>query len=473
MPSPHDVRFAEFEVELDTGRLRHRGYRVRLQEKPFRVLAALLESPGSLVTRDELRERLWGGDTFVEFDRNLNTAVYKLREALADTAETPRFIETIPRKGYRFVGEVERGAPPAAADARGPSLPAAPRRTLPAVVGLLLALTSASHVAPSARRTAGLSANPAAREAYFKGRYLIDSRNPERLPQAIRYLEQATSLDAGFARAHAALADALYRRPGGRREAIDRARAAARRAVALDPGLGEAHHRLAVINLYDDWDWAGAAVAFERALAVDPDSALIHHSYAGYFSLLGRHERALAEMRRAIELDPASVAVNADAGWYEFVARRFDAAIAQCRRALELEPRHRGAHYYMLLSHLAKGERDEARDWAVRFLEIAGAPPDVRGRAPVGDADAGLTAFWEWRLSEALARFEKDAAAAADVALCHAALGETPEAIRYLEKAHALHSGWLVPFMRVYPPLDGLRSDARFRELERSLNLPG
>lgn len=97
------LRFADFEADLRTGELWRRGERVRIQDLPFRLLAALLERPGELVTRAELGQKLWGGDTFVEFDAGLNTAVAKLREALGDSAESPRLLETVPKRGYRLL----------------------------------------------------------------------------------------------------------------------------------------------------------------------------------------------------------------------------------------------------------------------------------------------------------------------------------------------------------------------------------
>src|ERR1041385_6646156 len=96
------IRFGPYEADLASGELRKNGRLVRLQEQPFQVLAVLLERPGEVVTRDELRERLWAGETFVDFDQGLNTAISKLRDALGDSATNPRFVETVPRRGYRF-----------------------------------------------------------------------------------------------------------------------------------------------------------------------------------------------------------------------------------------------------------------------------------------------------------------------------------------------------------------------------------
>jgi DNA-binding winged helix-turn-helix (wHTH) protein len=103
---PRLVRFATFEVDLQTGELRKAGVKLKLTGQPFQVLAILLERPGEVVTRGESQKRLWP-DTFVDVDHNLNTAINKIREVLGDEAENPRFVETLPRRGYRFVAPVD------------------------------------------------------------------------------------------------------------------------------------------------------------------------------------------------------------------------------------------------------------------------------------------------------------------------------------------------------------------------------
>jgi DNA-binding winged helix-turn-helix (wHTH) protein len=111
---PGILRFGDFEVDLHSGELRKHGIRIKLQVQPFQILLALLEHPGEVVDREQLQKRIWAPDTFVDFDHGLNNAVKKLREALADDAEKPRFIETLSKRGYRFIGQVEgRNGPPA------------------------------------------------------------------------------------------------------------------------------------------------------------------------------------------------------------------------------------------------------------------------------------------------------------------------------------------------------------------------
>ena len=101
------VRFDAYDVDMRSGEVRKHGIRLKLHRQPFQVLSLLLEHPGDVVTREELRQKLWPGDTFVDFDTGLNSAVKKLRDALCDSAEEPRYIETLPRRGYRFIGTVQ------------------------------------------------------------------------------------------------------------------------------------------------------------------------------------------------------------------------------------------------------------------------------------------------------------------------------------------------------------------------------
>src|SRR5690348_2418385 len=106
------IRFEDFEVDPASGELRKQGVKIKLQEQPFQALIALIERPGGVVTREELQERLWPPDTVVDFDRGLNKAINRVREALGDDADRPRFIETLPQRGYRFLARVESDPPP-------------------------------------------------------------------------------------------------------------------------------------------------------------------------------------------------------------------------------------------------------------------------------------------------------------------------------------------------------------------------
>src|SRR5881296_389468 len=106
------IRFGVFEADFRAGELRKRGVKIKLQEQPLQILQMLLQHPGEVVTRTELQQKIWPADTFVDFDHGINNAIKRLREALGDAAETPHYIETLPRRGYRFIGAIKPLAEP-------------------------------------------------------------------------------------------------------------------------------------------------------------------------------------------------------------------------------------------------------------------------------------------------------------------------------------------------------------------------
>ncbi len=137
--SRNKIRFAAFEVDPQSGELRKHGLRIKLQDQPFKILVALLEKPGEVVSREELRERVWGNDTFVDFNHGLSAAVNRLRDALSDSAENPRYVETMARRGYRFIAQVEGSSKPVSPEAETPKVVVGPthRRLIWAIVGSL------------------------------------------------------------------------------------------------------------------------------------------------------------------------------------------------------------------------------------------------------------------------------------------------------------------------------------------------
>ncbi len=140
---PRPVRFGVFEVDLCSGELRKHGLKIKLQEQPFQILAMLLERPGEVVTREGLRRKLWPEDTFVDFDNSLNTGINKIREALGDSADNPRFVETLPRRGYRFIAPVDVGAGLVPAQGRPQGAPLRVRWGLGLAAGLTAAVALA------------------------------------------------------------------------------------------------------------------------------------------------------------------------------------------------------------------------------------------------------------------------------------------------------------------------------------------
>src|SRR5436190_8972648 len=195
-------RFNDFELDLRSGELRKRGRALRLQQQPARVLAMLVAARGDVVTREQLRDRIWGRDTYVDFDRAINKAINHLRQLLGDDADRPRFIETLPKRGYRFLAGVAQSAS---------------RREI----------------------------REDAREFYLKARYFWNKRTPDDLRRSIEYFRRTIEKDPEYALAWTGLAD-TYIMLGifgldPPNETLIPAKAAAEQALTLDESLSEAH----------------------------------------------------------------------------------------------------------------------------------------------------------------------------------------------------------------------------------------
>src|SRR5581483_4400848 len=310
--SPAVVRLGVFEADLRAGELRRNGTRVRLQDLPFRALTLLLSRPGEVITREELRQALWPPGIFVDFEQGISSAVMRLRDALRDSADNPIFIETIERRGYRWIGPIhpsepvsdesqgkeslEKPATPMAAPLPSSSFPLWRMVFALLMLGLLLAVwifPPGQHDAKAKVKTSVASAQnlhqPANREAedyYLKGRFYWNKRTPESLNQAVDSFTQAIVHDPNYSDAYVGLADCynLLREytmmPAS--EAYPRALAAAKKAVELDDHSSAAHASLAFVSFFGMWNAGTADEEFRRAIDLDPNNSNAHHWYATF-----------------------------------------------------------------------------------------------------------------------------------------------------------------------------------------------
>lgn len=628
--SPQTYRFGDFAFDPSSGELQRHGLKVRLQEQPFQVLMLLLARPGEVVTREQVRQALWPGDTFVDFDAGLNSAIKRLRDALGDSADQPRFVETIPRRGYRFVAPVEAPSVPApappvtevpATPAAATPVPAQPARrsrfagataasaALAVVVVVLavgvtrdrwrgdrsgpVAITSIAvlpfenlsgdreqeyfvdgmtdaiitklaqvralrvisrtsitqyqrtdkllpriaedlnvdavvegtvmrsgdrvrvtaqlihaptdrhlwartyerelrdvlalqaelagaitqavqvKVQPEEQRqlAARGTVDPEAYDAYLKGRFFWNKRSAQSIAKAIEYFQQAIDRDPTYAPAYSGLSDA-YRWSGVQRlpprEYMPKAEAAARKALALDETLAEAHSSLAGVLYRYHWDWEGAEREFQRSLELDPNYAEGHRAYAIYLLTVRRHEEAVTEARRARELSPLSPVINVELAAALLRVGRYDEAIQQVHKTLEIDPKFFPAHATLALAYEGQGDRPRA----VAALEKA-LPPASREN----NHWLGYLYALSGRRVEALAvaaRLEKLSRERyvnpQSIAVVYVGLGDRDQAMAWLEKAYENRSFEVLGFSgQVFDHLEG---DPRFQDLLRRMRFP-
>jgi DNA-binding winged helix-turn-helix (wHTH) protein/Tfp pilus assembly protein PilF len=441
--SARKLRFDAFELDLSTQELFRHGERVKLAPQPFKVLATLASRAGSIVSREELQKSVWEHGVYVDFEGSLHSCVKQIRAALGDDRVSPRFIETLPRQGYRFL-------PPLTASRRSPR---SVMLALTAVV-LLLGALSATRSRESLGPTPVAFASEA-EELTFKGRYLLKSGSGEdALDRAASYFEESIRHDPEFAPAHVGLAELQLRRAmaTGNAGTYASAERSARRALALAPSA-EAEFVLALSRWYGAWDWEEAGSAFRRAIVESPDLARPRHWYAYYLTGLGRHEEAIVEIERAHALDPLSPEIQSDVGWFYYFAGRYNEAIEASLRTLELEPSFLLAQDCLIESRLAKGDQAAALVEARRFLERAEISPEVRS----------LPEFWRLRLERGV----ENPYAAAVAAI---RLGQNDEALLWLRKAADARSLWM-PVLAVDPRLESMPPSRELTDLLQSVGL--
>jgi TolB-like protein/DNA-binding winged helix-turn-helix (wHTH) protein len=571
--SARHVRVGSIDLDTGAGELSRNGQKVRLPEQCLRILEVLAERPGELITRDELRQRLWAADTFVDFDAGLNSAVKKLRDALDDSAEHPRFIETVPRRGYRLIAQFEsrdrkRSAPRRYGVAAGAVLivalavlnlrpwdgwlgrviavvrpPAAVRAivVLPfenltgdstqqyIVDGISDALTTDLAQVKSLRvisRTSAMqyrnapkrlteiarelnvdaavegtfsrtgdrvivraqliqargdrhlwartyhrelrdlaalqaeiavaiasevnlqlrseetqrlarrrTTDPKASDEYLRGRFEFNRHVPGGMLKAIEHFEAAIAADPTYAPPYSGLSDA-YRLLDAQGlaapvECMPKAEAAARRALALDDLLAEAHASLAGVLYRYRWDWVGAEREFRRALELAPSYSEGHRAYAGFLFTMRRYDEAVAEGYRARDLDPLSTVFQVELADALLAARRPENSRSEAERARTLAPTSQRVDAATAFQYLARREWGRAVELLERSLSSE-MPNPWLGFAYAMD---GRTAEAYTVLARLHAGATRRYVSPQMFAIVHVGLGDRDAAFRWLEEA--------------------------------------
>lgn len=499
----HVVRFGTFEVELRSGELRKNGVKVKIQDLPFRALALLLNRSHEVVSREQFRQALWPDGVFVDFDHGISSAINRLRDALGDSADNPVFIETVERRGYRWIAPTQVPTP-----AVQPQLVVIkPERDIQEPMersmvkpswGLLLFPTLAlilvvwgfwprfraasantakpkavSQRVPDATHSAGVEAQ----QFYLKGRFYWQKRTPEGLSKALDYFTQAIVHDPNYAPAYVGLADCynLMREytlmPAS--EAYPRALAAARKAVELDDQSSEAHASLAFALFYGAWDAESADREFRRALDLDPNNAVAHHWYATYLSTVKRNSEALREIERAQALDPASKAILADKGDLLYIAGKREESLTLLKQLETAEPDFVSPHRYLKGEYLAEGDYpeyiDESRKEAVLLQDHTAM--ELSAAAKKGFASGGVNGMFQNMLTLQKKLYDHGSLSAYALAETYAGLGNTREALHQLKIAVDHHDD-AVMNMDGDPLLKNLHNEPAYKDLLSRMGIP-
>ena len=317
--------------------------------------------------------------------------------------------------------------------------------------------------------------SPRAYHMYLRGRHAWASRQgSEGVKEAIRYFEQAIEEDPNYALAYTGLSDSyallLDYRGVPVREGMERAKLEAKRALALDETVAEAHTSLAWVTFIYEWDWPRAEAEFRRAIELNPRYATARQWYAWLLMALGRMEESLMQARLAVELDPPSISIRRSLGWLYSYARQPEAAIAFLRRTIALDPTAEETYRVLGMAYLQKGMLEDARTAFRDALDMA--PETAYALAGLGATEA--RAGRDDEVARVLGQLDAIGArryvSPVAYAMVHAARGDADRTFAALERVWQERRGWMT-YIKVEPMLDPVRSDARFAEWIRRMKL--
>jgi tetratricopeptide (TPR) repeat protein len=237
------------------------------------------------------------------------------------------------------------------------------------------------------------------------------------------------------------------------------------KGIDLDGSLAAGHSALGRVKFHYDWDWQGAQKEFKRAIELNPNDAITREAYSVYLRGMERFDEAMAEMKVAQELDPLSPYVSGSVGWMLYFMGRYDEAIAKFRRTLEMDPTYGNPHWGVGRALVEKGMYKEA------IAEMQRGGPDFA--SPLGSLGHAYAQIGDIRAAERLlGEARNNPIRAVDAACIYAGLGQKDQALEWLQKAYDARSPWLVFCLKPDPRFHGFRSDPRFADLLRRLELP-
>jgi DNA-binding winged helix-turn-helix (wHTH) protein/Tfp pilus assembly protein PilF len=464
-PSPNGFVTGEWTVTPTRNLLVRGQEQVRVEPRVMDVLVHLAERAGEVVSKEELVERVWEG-RFVT-DDVLTVTIYALRKALGDDARRPRYLETVSRRGYRWIAPVKsESTATATIPPEAPPSRAVAWRTLFGTAALVVFAVGAFWMLTTPRRGRHVP-TAEAQEAYVKGRYFLDQRSIKGLQQALEQFERAVALDpqspafhAGLADAYSAMSDFGVASPA---EMRPRAMKAALRALNLDPQSAEGHEALGRAQFLFDWDFARAQRSLARAVALDAEYMPAYQATAWLQSARGQDVEAIAAARRALQLDPVNTARYTELAWVLTLGGHYDEARQEIERALQLNPRSFETWLMKGWTYELNEQPDAAFAAYREGLRVGGVGEEALRRIEGVYRAEGLAGYYRGWLDQK-PRSGSTPMSNTFRAMVYVRAGELDRAIESLQQAYQKRESALA-WVNVEPRFQRLRSDARFQQI--------
>jgi DNA-binding winged helix-turn-helix (wHTH) protein len=419
---------------------RDSGEAVALTPRAVLLLKTLVCSKGRLLTKEELLDRVWAG-TVVE-EGNLSQTIFVLRKALGEGKKDPKFILTVPGRGYQFIGTV-----------------------------IELTDSRSLDINKYERFSASATVSTAAFESYVQARSFWNKRTEAGLKQAVAHFEEAIRQDPSFAFAYSGLADShrmladFYSAalPSGRPDGLSD-------TERIRSELSVAHTTLGYAKAFHDWDWTGAESEFLLAIELEPSSATAHQWYADLLNVLGRFNEAYEHFAKAISLAPDSaMAATGLAGFY-YTRRESVRLIEQARRIIQIDPEFGYGHFYLGFGLEFGGMEAEAVDALATAATKFGEPLEIGEELRAAYRQNGMNGVWHKRLEQYETRPHLKNYPRYLKSLVPIRLGDRETSLTWLEQAFEQRDRGVI-YAKYDPLLEPLRGDRRFKELIKRIGL--
>lgn len=433
---PKTVRFGMFEVDLDREELRRKGVQIKLQQQPFQLLRLLLENPGEFVTRERIRKALWPEDQFVDFEQSISTAVLRLRRTLRESPGAPVYIESVARKGYRFI---------------------APVISASASVALL----------EGWEKKAVRPINPKAYESFLKGNFQVSFRAPQSLEKAFGFHQAAIDLDPEWAPPYAALAEAHrvadFPKSIPSNEFVALIRSLTGRALRLDPNNAQAHATMGAVRAIYEWNWKEGEAQLRLALNLNPQSSQVEHLYSTMLLAQRSYDEALVHADAALAIDHSSLFLRSHRVQVLHFSRKIEEAVAESQDFLDEHPDFAMGLLNYGAALLDQGRAKEALPVLERLFHKTSMPAALCAIAHA-NYELGHRSEAKACLEHIHQIKERKGCSSMILALAHVVIDETEQAIHWLKMAFEERDYRLV-LLGAIIPFDKVRNRPEFQHI--------